>query len=450
MMITIDDINIYTSRKATRLEWLGDIPGHWEIMRLKNISSLKARIGFHGLNTTHFIERGAFCITGTDFIDGRIDLSNCYKVSEFWYDLDKNIQIRNGDLLVTKDGTIGKIALVDNLTAKDKATLNSGVFVLRTQMLPRYLFWQLNSNLFRTQIDLISKGSTINHLYERDFKNFIFVQPLLSEQTAIARVLDNKTALIDKAIALKEKQIALLKEYRQAVIQQAVTKGLNSDVKLKDSGVEWIGEIPAHWKVKKLKYVSTVQSGITLGKSYSERKLVEMPYLRVANVQSGFFLLDDIAYLKLPNKEISRYLVKSGDILVTEGGDLDKLGRGAVWRNQIENCLHQNHVFAIRIKEDGLDPEYVSTLMEADYGRRYFTNTANKTTNLASTNSTKLGNFPLVVPPRHERDSIMAFLEKKSVKINTAVSLKQQEIGKLKEYKASLINSTVTGRIKVT
>ncbi|CAG4988129.1 hypothetical protein DYBT9275_01690 [Dyadobacter sp. CECT 9275] len=113
---------------------------------------------------------------------------------------------------------------------------------------------------------------------------------------------------------------------------------------MRDSGVEWIGEIPENWEVKKLKYFSVVQSGITLGKSYVSKNVITYPYLRVANVQSGYFNLDQMAEISMPKREADKYLVRKGDILVTEGGDLDKLGRGTVWNGEIENCLHQNHV----------------------------------------------------------------------------------------------------------
>ncbi len=218
---------------------------------------------------------------------------------------------------------------------------------------------------------------------------------------------------------------------------------------MKDSGVEWIGEIPAHWEVVRLKYISTVQSGVTLGKSYTGQNLPTYPYLRVANVQAGYFNLDDLAEIKLPKHIAEKYFVRVDDILVTEGGDLDKLGRGTVWKGEIDNCLHQNHVFAVRINKEVVSPEYASMLMESDYGRKYFTNTANKTTNLASTNSTKLGNFPLIVPPISEQQEISAYVDESSSKLVTAISCKQKEIEKLKEYKATIINSAVTGKIKV-
>uniref|UniRef100_UPI0025BC94CA restriction endonuclease subunit S n=1 Tax=Bernardetia sp. TaxID=1937974 RepID=UPI0025BC94CA len=210
--------------KESGIEWIGKIPEHWEVKRLKYFSSLKARIGFHGLNSSDFTDEGeAYCITGTDFKDGKIDFKDCYKVSEYWYKMDKNIQVANNDLLVTKDGTIGKTAIVSNL--KEKATLNSGVFLLRTieEIFVKYLYWSLNSKLFTSQIDIVSRGSTIIHLYERDFKNFLFLVPPLSEQKQIVSHIESASKKIDKAISLQKKQIKKLKEYKSVLIDAAVT-----------------------------------------------------------------------------------------------------------------------------------------------------------------------------------------------------------------------------------
>ena len=254
------DYPAYPVYRESGIEWLGKIPDHWEVKALKFFSSLKARIGFHGLSSKDFINEGAYCITGTDFKNGSVDFKNCYYVSESWYEFDKNIQVRNHDLLVTKDGTIGKVALVDGLD--NKATLNSGVFLLRPSINSRFTFWSLNSRVFGEQVDLISRGSTINHLYERDFNNFYFSIPSNEEQSQIAQFLDHKTQQIDQLIAKKQTLIDKLNEQRIALITHAVTKGLNPAVTLKDSGVEWLGEIPKHWEVVKLSYRYEVLLGV--------------------------------------------------------------------------------------------------------------------------------------------------------------------------------------------
>jgi type I restriction enzyme S subunit len=155
----------------------------------------------------------------------------------------------------------------------------------------------------------------------------------------------------------------------------------------KDSGVEWLGEIPVHWEVKPLKTASRLQTGLTLGKKYEDSNLTKRPYLRVANVQDGYLALDDITEVELPAQDVAHYELRDGDVLMTEGGDFDKLGRGYVWEGQIAGCLHQNHIFAVRPRHGILNPRFLALVMSSAYGRAYFTATSMQSTNLASTNT---------------------------------------------------------------
>ncbi len=427
----------YDQYKPSGVEWLGEIPEHWEVVRMKHLYrdiSIKNRPEAELLSVTQ--NQG---VVPRAWVENRMVMpSGALGSFKFIKKGDFAISLRSfegGLEFCHHDGIISPAYTV--LQAKRK---------FESQFY-KYLFKSFSFiSEIQTSVVGIREGKNIS--YEELGYSFLPIPPL-PEQTAIAQFLDRKTALIDQAIDIKQKQIELLKERRQILIHQAVTRGLNPEVKMKDSGVEWIGEVPEGWEVKRLKYISEVQSGVTLGKTYSGGSLPVFPYLRVANIQAGYFKLDDVAEISLPANVASKYFVRKGDILVTEGGDLDKLGRGTVWNGEIENCLHQNHVFAIRIIDSTTTAEYTSMIMESDYGRKYFTNTANKTTNLASTNSTKLGNFPLIIPPKNEQRSILKYVGDVSIKTTTAITLKQQEIAKLQEYKATLINSAVTGKIKV-
>jgi type I restriction enzyme, S subunit len=295
----------------------------------------------------------------------------------------------------------------------------------------------------------MGSGLRQNLDYNRDFKRLPIILPPRAEQDRIVTFLDEKTAAIDDAIAKKRRLIKLLQEQKGILINTAVTQGLDPNAPMKESGVEWIGRVPAHWEVKRLKFFSAVQSGLTLGKTYSGKNVGSYPYLRVANVQYGYFKLDDVAEIRLPTYLALQYIVRSGDILVTEGGDIDKLGRGTVWEGQIDPCLHQNHIFAIRANKEIASEYFVSLVMGADYGRKYFTHTANKTTNLASTNKSKLGNFPLAIPPIDEQNALVDRANKISLEIDKLLSKVSSEVEKLYEFKSTLIAEAVTGKIKV-
>ena len=273
--------------------------------------------------------------------------------------------------------------------------------------------------------------------------------PTLDEQRAIAAFLDRETSRIDALIEKKRRQFELLHEKRAALISHAVTKGLDPNAPMKDSGLDWLGDIPAHWKMKRLKFASTLQTGLTLGKKYADRALVSRPYLRVANVQDGYLELETITEVELPAKEAERYELQPGDVLMTEGGDFDKLGRGYVWDGQIPSCLHQNHIFAVRPYVRMLNPHFLAAVLTSSHGKNYFTSTSQQTTNLASTNSTKLRNLPVPLPPIAEQAAVVARLTRDARYLDTILGKVTLSIDRLREYRTALTSAAVTGKLDV-
>jgi type I restriction enzyme, S subunit len=150
------------------------------------------------------------------------------------------------------------------------------------------------------------------------------------------------------------------------------------------------------WRQTRLDEFATLQTGVALGKSYDGAELESLPYLRVANVQDGHLDLGEMKEISVPKSDVKRYKVRAGDVLMNEGGDFDKLGRGAVWRGEIDPCLHQNHVFCIRPIKDKLSSDFLAIQAESPHGKRYFLRCAKKTTNLASINSSQVRAFPLL------------------------------------------------------
>ena len=168
-------------------------------------------------------------------------------------------------------------------------------------------------------------------------------------------------------------------------------------------------ELPHGWVRKALENLASVQTGIAKGKSVNGTT-VSVPYLRVANVQDGHVDLSVMKEITLKPSEVDRYSLQKGDVLFTEGGDFDKLGRGTVWNAEIEPCLHQNHVFAVRPESDRLLPEFLAYLAASQHGRCYFQLSSKQSTNLASINSTQLKQFPVLLPPLPEQRKIAAIL----------------------------------------
>ncbi|WP_233005394.1 restriction endonuclease subunit S [Exiguobacterium aurantiacum] len=217
-------LNPNVKMKDLGVEWIGDIPEHWKVTKIKYNTYVKGRIGWQGLKSDEFINEGPYLVTGTDFKHGYVNWSTCYHISEERYEEAPPIQLRENDLLITKDGTIGKLAIVKDMPYR--AILNSGVFITRplnNQYLSKYMYWLLSSNVFNKYISLMETGSTIKHLYQETFVNFSYPIPSLKEQGEIVEYLNIKISEIDKIGQLVKEQIEKLKEYRQALIYEAVT-----------------------------------------------------------------------------------------------------------------------------------------------------------------------------------------------------------------------------------
>lgn len=211
--------------KNSKVEWIGEIPEHWNVKLIKNICTLKGRIGWEGLTKDEYISEGPTLITGINFSDGNINWDSCEHVSEWRFNQDKSIQIKNNDLLITKDGTVGKIALVSN--CPKQVTLNSGVLLLRpiaNDYIEKYLYYVLLSNEFWHWFDIENIGNTtIIHLYQNRFAKFKLALPPIGEQNEIIKYLDKKCERIDKIIGDKRKQIEKIEEYKKSVIYEYVT-----------------------------------------------------------------------------------------------------------------------------------------------------------------------------------------------------------------------------------
>ena len=268
--------------------------------------------------------------------------------------------------------------------------------------------------------------------------------PPLPEQERIAAYLDASCAAIDAAVAAKRGQLETLDALRKDVIQQIVTRGLKDRPELRRTGNIWMEEVPADWDLVCLKRVAEVQTGLTLGKVY-DGPLIERPYLRVANVQDGHLDLDDVTTIEVPVDVARRVTLRVDDVLMTEGGDLDKLGRGFLWNGEIPDCLHQNHIFAVRCFSHKLLPKFLTYLTASKYGRDYFEATGKRTTNLASTNATKVGAFPLPLPSVAEQVRLVEYLEERLADFRLLLRNLEVQISTLLAYRKSLIHECVTG-----
>ncbi len=326
-----------------------------------------------------------------------------------------------------------------------KIWVNNHIHVLRVgrNFDPRFVTHCLNATDYGPYIE----GSTRDKLTQEKMGSIRLPSPPLPHQRAIADYLDRETARLDALVAAKERLLGLLDEKRRALITRAVTRGLDPNVPLRDSGIPWLGEISAHWKVTRLKFVASVQTGIALGKSFGNKPTREYPYLRVANVQDGYLDLTEVKSISVPDEEASLCHLRAGDVLMNEGGDADKLGRGAIWTGQINPCLHQNHVFAVRPRR--ISPEWLNSWTSSDIAKAYFESRAKQSTNLASISASNLSEMPLLKPPDQEQKGVVEHVTRYTAKIDSVRKATKRTIALLKERRAALIAAAVIGQVDI-
>ena len=436
----------YPAYRTSGVEWLGDMPEHWEVRRLKQLCSKSALYGAN-IAATQYQEDGVRFLRTTDITDeGHLRPGGVFLSEE----LVRYYLLKDKDLLISRSGTVGRSFLYQSKLHGPCAYAGYLVrFIPNELVLSEYIFQFTKTQAFDGFLRVMAISSTIENVNADKYANAHLTLPPLHEQAAIVRYLDYVDRRVRRYLRAKEKLIGLLEEEKQAIINQAVTRGLDPSVRLKPSGVEWLGGVPEHWGVQRLKQVSVVQSGITLGKNYGDKELIERPYLRVANVQASHLDLSAVTTVRVPVSEIRRSTLKFGDVLMTEGGDIDKLGRGCVWSGEILDCLHQNHIFAVRLSRAALHPEFLVALMGSLHGRSYFQATAKQTTNLATTNKATLGDFPLLLPSVSEQQQILSYIDMKCGFQDASILRAQRQISLCNEYRTRLIADAVTGKLDV-
>ena len=422
----------YTEMKDSGIEWVGMIPAHWGICKIKyTVTQETLRAENNG---------------------GYIGLENVESWSGKIIDKhNENVVVEGASLAVCpNDILFGKLRpyLAKCAIAEKSGCCSTELIVMRPHSIEgRFLKYVMLTPQFIDMVNMSTYGAKMPRANWDFIGNALLAMPSRDEQAAIASYLDTQCAIIDEIIAQAKASMEDYKQWKASIIYEAVTKGLNPNVEMKDSGIEWVGNVPAHWRVTKIKNFVSLRSGITLGKQYPpDAQLVSRPYLRVANVKAEHVDLQDVATIMVTIEEAEKYALKPGELLMTEGGDRDKLGRGTIWHGEIPGCLHQNHVFAVQVDEKYMLTKFLDYLTASPVGREYFDLTAKKTTNLASTNATTILQFSVPIPPLTEQEKIITILDRNTATINEVIAEKETLVSDLESYKKSLIYEVVTGK----
>lgn len=277
----------------------------------------------------------------------------------------------------------------------------------------------------------LKPGTTVESLEFAALLRFKVALPPLAEQKAIAQRLTAINQSLDNTRTQLESALAMLDAYKRAVLIRALSGRWDEARSAREVA---LGEI------------ADIQSGLTLGKRYGGAKLVSRPYLRVANVQRGWLDLEDVRDILVSSTDVQKYQLNDGDVLMNEGGDRDKLGRGWVWRGEVPGCLHQNHVFRVRLKDSMFPPEFIS-LYANELGRDYFLSEAKQTTNLASISKTKLSRLPIRLPSADDARAALKYYEDQTHWTDRVRAQILSSIAKANAARTAAMHKAFSGRL---
>jgi len=434
----------YEAYKDSGVAWIGEIPDHWEIIRVKNIildGKKGIKIGPFGssLKSELFVESG-YKVYGQEHAIAKDFFIGQKYIGERDFKRLINYQIFPNDIIVTMMGTTGKCQVVPQTI--EAGIMDSHLIRLKVKeffILPNYFEVLINDSIYiHFQVKIKSKGSIMDGLNSSIVKSLIVILPPISEQTAIANFLDCKTPKIDQAVAIKKKQIHLLKERKQILIQNAVTKGLNPDALMHNSGVEWIGEIPKHWNMKRAKYLfKEVDERSTTGKE----ELLSVSHMTGVTPRSeknvNMFMAENYTGSKT---------CQNNDLVF----NIMWAWMGALGVSDRAGIVSSSYGIFRQQKDGQFNPNYLEFLLKT---AKYIVHYNKVSTGLHSSRLRFYGHmfFDMVMgfPDRKEQDQIVTHIQIQSAKIDKAIAIQEQMIEKLKEYKATLINSAVIGKIKV-
>jgi len=430
----------YPKYKDSWIEWIGEVPEHWEVKKLKYFSKIVNGSTPQSGNGEYWGGEIVW-VTPNDLgkLNGNRITDSLKKITQRGLNSCGTTLTPKNSIILSTRAPIGHIGITDIVTCTNQGCKT--IVHDSSKCDNKFLFYYLFSS--KNTLQSLGQGSTFIELSSQNLKDFQNPVPLFHEQQAIATYLDRKTHQIDTFIEKKQKLIALLKEQRAAIINHAVTKGLNPNVKLKDSGIEWLGVIPEHWDVKKLKYFGE----IVLGKMLTPQdkgNYYKKPYLRAQNILWEKVDPSDIKEMWFSEKELSQYRLKENDLLVSEGGEV---GRTAIWKNELEECYIQNSVHKVTINESH-NPFYFLYFFLI-YGQAGHFDAIVNRVSIAHLTREKLKEVPFAIPPPTEQQSITDYLYKKTTIMDESIKKQERQIKLLKEYRTALISEVVTGKIDV-
>lgn len=435
----------YPTYKESGVQWIGQIPEHWNVCHLWWLLE-HMTTGLNPRDNFKFKEDGEyFYVTIANFKDGQLFLDEkCDRIDkEAWNIIQERSDLQKGDILFASISRNGQAYIVNEFPAN--WNINESVFKLRFKknvVDTNFAYYVLTDDSFYNEMQSEATGATFQSIKQNKLKLNTLPLPPLAEQQAIAKFLDFKTAKIDEAISLYEQQKADLVEYRKALISDTVTRGLNPNAKLKDSGIQWLGQIPEEWKVLKCGFLfKTIGSGTTPKSDNSTYYSEEgQPWLQTGDLNDGYITRTNKFVSELALSEYSLPIYPKGSIVIAMyGATIGKLGI-----LDIETCTNQ----ACCVLANGSDIENKFAFYALSAGKKELINSANGG-GQPNISQAIIRDFRIPVPSLAEQQAIVSFLDTKTAMIDEAIRRIDEQIADLKAYRTALITDAVTGKIDV-
>ncbi len=439
----------YPEYKASSVEWIGEIPVHWEVKRIKHLASLISKGTTPTTIGREILDEGEIrFIKGENIVDNQIELKPEYYIDEETNQMLKRSQLKEDDLLFVIAGTIGKVGFVRSNHLP--ANTNQAISFIRPyeKESPKFIYYWLQSDNMQKITWLEVVQSAQPNLSMENLGNLYIPYPNITEQRAIIDFLDCKTGQIDELIRIKERQVELLQEQRTALINQAVTEGLDPTVEMKPSGVEWIGEIPVHWEVKRIKHLTSLISKgttpTTIGREILDEG--EIRFIKAENIVDNQIELKPEYYIdEETNQMLQRSQLKENDLLfVIAGATIGKVS--LVKSNHLPANTNQAVSF-IRPHEKEFS-DFIYYWLRADNIQKIIWLKAVQSAQ-PNLSMEDLGNLYIPYPSITEQHRIVECIANKTQTIVNLLQQAYKQIELLKEYRQSLISEAVTGKIDV-
>ena len=438
--------------KDSGVEWIGQIPEDWNVARLCDIKSEKKFAIVDGpfgsaISTNDYREKGVPLIRISNLKNGEVSEEDMVYISEELAESVRRSCIGLSDIVFAKTGaTIGKCGI--NRLIKYGILASSCIKIsISHKYNCDYFYYIFSTDQFNQALRNTCTGTTRDTINLTPFSKLNVLLPPYCIQNRVASYLDRKCAQIDAIISKQQQIIEKLKEYKLSVITEAVTKGLDPNVPMKDSGIDFIGSIPETWRICRLRNIGTLQNGISKGGEFFGHGF---PFVSYGDVYRNFSLPVQVAGLiDSSDEERRNYSVESGDIFFTRTSEtIEEVGFSSVCEETIPDATFAGFLIRVRPFTDDLVPKFAKYYFRSNHHRYYLVKQMNLVTR-ASLGQDLLKSMPVLVPPKDEQISIAAYLDKKCGAIESSIEYKQRVIERLIAYKKSLIYEVVTGKKEV-